>query len=261
MASLYKTAAAVCLVALYGLQSEAADKTIAYKFKALNVDDDAYMAANLVRNGRLAVHISEVAKDESLVTGLQKKVEPNKDLEQRDVTPEDSCKKVMENAGLKDIFHHAFTYKASNNYRELFQEALDAGLKVFKPKGYQGNWEEIWTDDDGANLAYLLGSNSTKMGCVIGQCIKVETDNTGGRISTEEQTGEDFLFCELSPAAEENKAPFDEEYFKGLITRTAKLAEMTEEDLKASTNDGTAATAVPTILAASLVAMVTAISV
>ncbi|CDJ45623.1 SAG family member [Eimeria brunetti] len=257
----YKTAAAVCLVALYGLQSDAAGKTTTYKFKAVDVDDEAYVAARLVRNGKLAVHISEVAKDADLVSGLQKKVAPTAAQGKQSGTSTESCKKVMEESALKDIFHRAFTYKESNNYRELFQKALDAGIAVFKENGYQNKWEEIWESDDGASLAYLLGSNSTKIGCVVGQCIKVETDTTDDSDPTEESTGDDVLFCELSPAAKKNEAPFDEDYFNGLIARTAQIAQMTEEDLQSSSNDGTAAAAVPTTLAAGVVAMLTAVSV
>ncbi|CDJ45624.1 hypothetical protein EBH_0018900 [Eimeria brunetti] len=206
MASFYKTAAALGLVALYGLQSGAADTTT-YKFQAVDVDDDAYFAAKLVRNGKLPVHIGEIEKDTSLVSGLKEKVAPSAELEQPGRTSEESCKKVMEESGLKDIFHHAFPYKASPNYPGLFQEALDAGLTVFKDKGYQNKWNEIWEIDAGASLAYLLGSNSTKIGCVIGKCIQVQTPDDGS--PTESATGDAFLFCQLSPAADKNKAPFE----------------------------------------------------
>ncbi|CDJ45621.1 SAG family member [Eimeria brunetti] len=251
-----KTAAAVCLVALYGLQSEAASPQTTYKFKAVEVTDDAYIAANLVRNGKLEVHISEVSKDTNLVPGLQKEVVASASVEQPEGTTE-SCKKLMEQSGLKGIFHHAFSYKEKNDYRELFQAALDAGIAVFKEKGYQNKWDEIWASDAGASLAYLLGANSTKIGCVIGECIQVQTQDEG-EPSSEESTGNAFLFCDLSPAVDKSKAPFDEEYFNVLVARTAKLAEMTEEDLKAPSNDGTAAGAFPTILVAGLVAMLTA---
>ncbi|CDJ54288.1 hypothetical protein EBH_0045860 [Eimeria brunetti] len=53
-------------------------------------------------------------------------------------------------------------------------------------------------------------------------------------------------------------AVFGEEYFNGLIARTAKLEEMTADDLKAPAEDAAAATAVPTILIAGLVAMLAA---
>ncbi|CDJ45618.1 SAG family member [Eimeria brunetti] len=256
---LYKTAAAVCLVALYGLHSEAGTVTTTYKFKAVNVEDDAYFAAKLVRNGKLAVHISEVSKDEDLISELQEKVAPSADLEQQTGTSEVSCNKLMEDSGLKSIFHHAFSNVGSYNYHELFQAALDAGITVFKDKGYQNKWNEIWGDADGANLAYLLGANSTKIGCVIGECIKVQTQEDDEPPTTENPTGDAFLFCQLSPAADKNKAPFDEDYFNALTARTAKLAAMTEEDLKAPSNGASATAAIPTILVASLVAMLTAV--
>ncbi|CDJ45625.1 hypothetical protein EBH_0020010 [Eimeria brunetti] len=261
MASFYKSAAAVCLVALFGLQSVAADPQTTYKFRAIAVNDDAYVAANLVRNGKLAVHIGEVAMDESLVAGLQKKVAPSTGLTQQDGTPKDSCNKLMEESGLKSIFHYASSSEETYNYRELFQAALDAGITVFKEKGYQNKWGEIWGIDAGASLAYLLGANSTKIGCVIGECIQVQTDTVEDRPSTtENSTGNAFLFCQLDPEAETGQPPFDEEYFDGLIARTDKLAGMTEEDLKAPSNDGTAAAAVPTIIAAGFLAILAAIS-
>ncbi|CDJ45627.1 SAG family member [Eimeria brunetti] len=256
----YKSAAATCLVALYALQPVAADPTITYKFKAVNAEDDAYLAAKLVRNGKLPVHISEVAKNEDLVLGLQKKVAPSEDQEEQSGTSSESCQKLMETSGLKDIFHHAFPDSESYNYSELFQEALDQGLAVFKENGYQNKWDKIWKSDAGASLAYLLASNSTMIGCVIGKCIKETTQADSEPHSTEEPTGEDVLFCELRPAADKSKAPFDEEYFNGLIARTDKLASMTEDDLKAPSNDATAAAAVHTILAAGLIAMLVAAS-
>ncbi|CDJ45632.1 hypothetical protein EBH_0027790 [Eimeria brunetti] len=182
MASLYKTAAAVCLVALYGLRSEATNQTT-YKFKAFKVEDAGYLAANLVRNGKLPVHISEVSKDDGLVSTLTRKVELKGIDKQTDEATDDTCKELVEALSLKDIFHLSFDYTDSPNYRELLQKALDAGIKVFP-----------------------------------------------------------------------------EEYFTGLIARTAKLTEMTDEDLKAPSNDSTAAAAIPTILSASLFAMLTALS-
>ncbi|CDJ45633.1 hypothetical protein EBH_0028900 [Eimeria brunetti] len=268
MASLYKTAAAVCLVALHGLQSEAAQTKIKYKFKPVVVDDAAYFAANLVRNGKLPVHISEVAKDNGLVSTLTAEVQ-SKENEQtfpeEPVTIDDTCSVLVEPDGLKDIFHYTFEYtdnnsKSSPNYRELLQGALDAGLKVFTKTDYQNQWQNIWQDDAGGSLAYLLGANSTTIGCVIGECTTEKSGGDNAKISTATATGKAVLFCELKPEAEKGTAPFDEEYFSGLIVRTAKLADMTEDDLKAPSNVGTAAAAVPTILAACLVATLTAAS-
>ncbi|CDJ45645.1 hypothetical protein EBH_0042230 [Eimeria brunetti] len=65
----------------------------------------------------------------------------------------------------------------------------------------------------------------------------------------------------LQEALKAGLALFNEDYFTGLIARTTELADMTEEDLKAPTNDGTAATAVPTVIFAGLVAMLTGMSV
>ncbi|CDJ45631.1 SAG family member [Eimeria brunetti] len=270
MAPLYKTAAAVCLVALHGLQVQAAQTTIKYKFKPVVTDDAAYFAVNLVRNGKLPVRISEVAKENNLVSTLTEKVQ-SKEKEktfsgepEEAVTIDETCSELVEPNGLKDIFHYTFEYEEgvsqkSPNYRELLQAALDEGLKVFTDSQNQNQWETIWQDDDGANLAYLLGANSTAIGCVIGQCTTEKSTTPGGR-STATPTGKAVLFCELKPAAEKSKAPFDEEYYDGLIARTDKLASMTEEDLKAPSNDATATAAIPTILSAGVVAMLTVAS-
>ncbi|CDJ45622.1 hypothetical protein EBH_0016680 [Eimeria brunetti] len=255
MACFYRTAAAVCLVALCGLRSVAAGKTTTYEFTAVDVNEDAYVAANLVRNGKLAVHISEVTKNATLVSDLKHKVE------QASGEPLESCDGLIDTSNPIGIFNHTSEYAESPNYRTMLQAALDKGLEVFKAKGYQNKWKEIWGDADGANLAYLLGSNSTSMGCVIGTCSKVVTTTDQRSETPPEVTPEKtVLLCELSPAAEKEKAPFDEEYFNELVARTARLAEMTEEDLKAPSNDGTAAAAIPTTLAAGLVAMLTAVS-
>ncbi|CDJ45628.1 SAG family member [Eimeria brunetti] len=259
MAPFYKAAAAVCLVAVYGLQSEATGPTTTYEFKAVDVDKEAYVAANLVRNGKLAVHINEVAKDDSLVSGLKEKVEP-KNAAKGGAQTVDSCDALIKASNLAGIFNHTSEYVESPNYRTLLQAALDAGLGVFKAKGYQNKWNEIWEDASGANLAYLLGSNSTSIGCVIGTCNKVVTPEERSPVSPQVSPEKTVLFCILNPAAENGKAPFDEEYFNELVARTAKLAEMTEDDLKAPSNDGTAAAAIPTVLAAGFVSMLAALS-
>ncbi|CDJ45615.1 hypothetical protein EBH_0008900 [Eimeria brunetti] len=111
----YKTAAAVCLVALSGLQTAAGDTT--YKFKAVDVDE---------------VHINEVVKDESVVSTLKKKVEPTPTVKQVGKASENPRDAVMEANNLKDIFHYTFNYTAQPSYPELLQGALDAGLDVFK---------------------------------------------------------------------------------------------------------------------------------
>ncbi|CDJ45643.1 SAG family member [Eimeria brunetti] len=268
MATFYKTAAAVCLVALSGLQSEAAQTT--YKFKVANVDDSVYLAANLVRNGRLPVHISEVAPDSNLVSTVQGKVQACTASKQPSRVTMEACEALMKASDLRDIFYHTFDYTESPDYRELMQAALDEGLKVFKKQNYGTDWQTIWASEAGANLAYLLGSNSTKIGCVIGECTEEASRTLPGAakrgvaaLSTdlgEAEAKKAVLFCALSPEAQKNTAPFDEEYFTALISRTALLANMTQDDLKVPTNDGIAAAAVPSILATSLVAMLTALS-
>ncbi|CDJ45637.1 SAG family member [Eimeria brunetti] len=258
MASFYRTTAAVCLVALYVLRSEAKDQTT-YKFKAFNVDDTCYLAANLARNGSLPVHINEVARGESLVSTLKTKVESQENVIEEAAVSDHSCDALVKKEGLKDIFHYTFPQQENPNYRELLQAALDAGLAVFTDTKHQNNWQQIWAVDAGASLAYLLGANSTTIGCVIGQCTAATSVVGGGR-SAATPTGKAVLFCELNPAAQKDQAPFDEEYYDGLIARTAKLVSMTEEDLKAASNDATAATAIPTILSAGVIAMLTVVS-
>ncbi|CDJ45620.1 SAG family member [Eimeria brunetti] len=274
MASFYKTATAVCLFALHGLQSEASNQTTTYKFKAIDVDKGKDI---LVVHSHLPLALPtfflvkpstkptwrsiEVATGDSLVSSLKKKVESEEDVKEQAAEADDSCSKLMEKSVFTDIFHHNFDYQPTPNYRELLQAALDKGLDVFKAKGYQSNWEEIWKNADGGNLAYLLSSNSTTIACVIGQCTKETTTQQNKRSSTGDPTGKAVLFCELSPAVDKTKAPFDEEYFNGLIARTDKLASMTEEDLKAPSNDAAAASPFPAILTASMVAMLAGVSV
>ncbi|CDJ28200.1 uncharacterized protein EMH_0038720 [Eimeria mitis] len=205
MASLYKTAAVVCVVALSGLKSEAQPVSAAYKFTVVNVDEDAYVAANLARNGKLPVHISGVTKDSSLVSTLTENVTSATGEADAPETP---------------------------NYRKLLQEALEKGLQVF----------------------------NTQIGCVIGKCTKEPVDANVLDNDTGTTTEKAALFCKLQPAATANQAAFDEEYFNGLITRKTALADMTEDDLKASVGNGAAAAAVPTILIAGLLAMFAAVS-
>ncbi|CDJ28201.1 SAG family member [Eimeria mitis] len=216
MAPLYKTAAAVCLVTLCGLQT--VESTPTHKYTVEHVEADAYLAVNLARNGKLPVHINEVKKEESLVSALNAKV-----LGSGQPTAENCTALITDE--LKNDFHHSFVYdaeeKASPDYRQLLQNALDQGLAVFKNKAYpQSNdeWQDIWGEDAGANLAYLLGSNSTTIGCVIGRCTQVTTSEDqeslqvgDGDSGTQQETltNEAVLFCQLKPAAEKNSAPFE----------------------------------------------------
>ncbi|CDJ54289.1 SAG family member [Eimeria brunetti] len=266
MAPLYRAAGAICLAALCGLKSEALQSTT-YKFTAEEVTDEAYVAVNLVRNGKLPVHIEGVARDAGLATSLKAKIETDEDV------AENTCK-PLEIPKLKTMFYHIFDSQTAPDYRQLLQDALDEGLEVFKEKkgANTGNaWKEIWATHAGASLAHLLGSNSTAIACVIGKCTTVESDGGGGggRMSTHlregrSQPGGDAstekaaLFCELSPAAKADEAPFSEEYYDGLIARTDLLKHMTEDDLKAPSNDGIAPVALPAVLIAGFVAMLTA---
>ncbi|CDJ32253.1 SAG family member [Eimeria mitis] len=115
-------------------------------------------------------------------------------------------------------------------------------------KSYPDNWQEFWTIPEGANLASLLWSNSTKVGCAVGICTEGTQEN---RNITESA----YLFCQMDPPAEENKAPFDKEYYEALKERKTLLTAMTEEDLKAPVQ-GAAVAAVPSLLVAGLTAIV-----
>ncbi|CDJ34026.1 uncharacterized protein EMH_0058240 [Eimeria mitis] len=178
MIPLYKTAAAVCLVALCGLQTEASTPT--YKFKVEDVQPDAYLSANLARNGKLPIRISTVTKDDALVDSLKSAVQA--------ATGENAgaCEGLI-TSDLKKTFRHAFDYQVdagtTPNYRQLLQEAVEEGL-----------------------------------------------------------------------------AAFDEEYFNGLTARTTALKDMTADDLQTPVGDGAEAAAIPTILIAGLVAMLTLVS-
>ncbi|CDJ49675.1 hypothetical protein EBH_0027990 [Eimeria brunetti] len=128
MASLYKTAAAVCLLALCGLPSQAAQNKKC-KFTVTEVNEGDYVYANLVRNGKLPIHISEVAMDKQLVASLRAEVETKEETAEQG-----ACDALMEASNFKTMFHHSFEYKegGSPDYRQLLQDALDAGLAVFK---------------------------------------------------------------------------------------------------------------------------------
>ncbi|CDJ29171.1 uncharacterized protein EMH_0047440 [Eimeria mitis] len=122
MAPFYKTAAAFCLVGLFGLQSEAAE-TPKYKFVVVDVKDDAYLTVRLARNGKLSVKTNEVAKDADILSALQAKVQ------EAEQDTQATCATVIESK-FKKIFHHSFEFTEDPDYRELVQDALTTGLKA-----------------------------------------------------------------------------------------------------------------------------------
>ncbi|CDJ34031.1 uncharacterized protein EMH_0058800 [Eimeria mitis] len=148
MAPIYTAAAALCLT-LCGLQAEA-NTTPKYKFKVVGVDEDAYLAAKLARNGKLPVHISEITKEDTLITNLEGEVAGE------GTATAENCTALI-TAELKANFHYSFTYeaeaKASPDYRQLLQKALDAGLAVFNEEYFNGLIERTtqlkdMTEDD-----------------------------------------------------------------------------------------------------------------
>ncbi|CDJ31964.1 uncharacterized protein EMH_0010900 [Eimeria mitis] len=224
MAPFFKTAAAFCLVGLFGLQSVAANVT-KYKYEVTHAGDDAYLTVKLARNGKISAKISAAEKDTETVTALEKKVKADGE------SPQATCDELL-TADLKKFFHHTFTYTDKPDYRALVQEALNAGLAEFT-QTYPADadkWTTMWTKEKAVSVMHLLGASSTKVGCVIAKCAKTSVVDT--LTESDAETVKAVLFCKLSPAAKENEAAFSEEYFKEIIARKDKLNSMTEDDLK-----------------------------
>ncbi|CDJ28153.1 uncharacterized protein EMH_0099340 [Eimeria mitis] len=192
MASLYKAAAAVCLVAACGLQSAAAD-TKNYKFTAEDVTEEAYLAANLARNGQLPVHVSEVSEDKNIVTTLTGKV--NSAEARTDAT----CNELIA-SDLKATFHHAFEYDAdtSTNYRQFLQAALDKGLAIFDEEYFNGLIERTtllkdMTADD-LKLSVGNGAEAVRFGCYAGRRLFLEKQPSGSSLASHPASSDDPSF-------------------------------------------------------------------
>ncbi|CDJ29364.1 SAG family member [Eimeria mitis] len=202
MAPFYKTAAAFCLVGLFGLQSAAAE-TPKYKFEVVQVKDDAYLTAKLARNGKISAKTNTVEKDTATVTALEGKVKSEKTVD------EATCETLIEETH-KKIFYHTFSYAADPDYRALVQEALQSGLAEFSdtyPNDTKA-WTDIWKKEKARNVMHLLGAESTKIGCIVANCVKTQS-----AVDTYSKSGPDVpttsvLFCELAPPATENEAAF-----------------------------------------------------
>ncbi|CDI76888.1 SAG family member [Eimeria acervulina] len=191
MGLIFKSSA-FCLVALYGFQlATAAPPT----FAAEDVTDDAYLSVNLARNGKLSVHINEVTKADDMVQTLKTALGDGTGLTSSDAT----CDNMALGASLKLTFSVKFTQETSKttNYREMVQTALNKGLGQLPT--YPSTWNAFWANADGANLANLLWSQSTKIACAVGVCTD-ESPLPSGK--------EAILVCQFSPAAQENAAPF-----------------------------------------------------
>ncbi|CDJ28154.1 SAG family member [Eimeria mitis] len=239
----FKGAAAVCLMALSGFQQVTA--VTAPKFAVEAAGEDAYISVNLARVGQMSVRINQLTKDDGLIEGLQETLPGAEAL--RAVT---TCAEAISELKKQKTFVAQFIKDDDKNYRQSVQEALTTGLKqVESYPTTDAKWQDFWGNVDGANLASLLWSNSTKVGCAVGIC----TEGTHDTRSTTTKAA--FLFCQMSPAAEENKAPFDKEYYEALTERKTLLTAMTEEDLKAPVK-GAAAAAVPCLVLAGLYAIV-----
>ncbi|CDJ32329.1 SAG family member [Eimeria mitis] len=194
MGPVFKGAAVVCLVALSGLQPAAG----ALEFSAKKADEDAYTSVNLARVGQMSVRIGVLTEDSDLAEGLNAKLPATAS----DSSPAETCDKSIETLK-KTKFVAQFTDAQDLNYRQAVQKALDAGLGHMESyPDTEQKWTDFWKQADGANLAHLLWTNSTKVGCAVGTCTEGDQNRTP-------ETSITFLFCEMEPAAVENKAPFD----------------------------------------------------
>ncbi|CDJ29657.1 LOW QUALITY PROTEIN: SAG family member [Eimeria mitis] len=194
--SFFKGAAVVCLVALSGLQPAAGALQLTVK----KAGTDAYTSVNLARVGQLSVRIGVLAEDSDLAKGLETSF-PTTSFE----PPADTCENFIK-ALKKKKFVAQFTDASAENYRQAVQEALTAGLgklTSYPETDTEEAWTPFWTEPDGANLAHLLWSKSTKVGCAIGTCAPQAEEY---RSSPDSAT---FLVCEMNPAAVEKQAPFE----------------------------------------------------
>ncbi|CDI76889.1 hypothetical protein, conserved [Eimeria acervulina] len=244
-------AIAATLLAVSGLQSAfAASTTI--KFTVEGADEEAYTAANLARVGKLPVRINKLKENFDIVASLTTELTMNKYL------TGDTCENMQVHEALKNIFSVQFDFPQGKetpvDYRQMMQTALTNGIEALKKKSPYGNssstWEALWADEAGAQVSYILWGNSTEIGCVIGRCTEIISDeNEESNITTNA-----MLVCLLSPSPEKNKAPFSKEYYDAVIERTTLLSEMTDKDLQGSSNDA-AAVAVPSFLLIGIVVM------
>ncbi|CDJ29612.1 uncharacterized protein EMH_0051220 [Eimeria mitis] len=253
MAPFYKTAAAFCLVGLFGLQC-GAQTPATYKYEVAKVGEDAYLTVNLARNGQISAKTSLVEKDTELVGTLETKVKAD------EAEPKASCDELL-TEDLKKLFNVTVDNKDNPDYRKLVQDALNTGLTDFGAT-YPADtsaWRNIWGNAKLLSVLHLLGASSTKVACVIANCVKTAGD-VGVLSESDDAPEKSVLFCELKPAAAENEAAFSEEYFKELKERTTQLKDMKEEDLEDPIVTSSANVAVPSILTAGLGAILAAIS-
>ncbi|CDJ34025.1 SAG family member [Eimeria mitis] len=242
MGPIFKRAAVACLVALSGL--EPATAATPPQFTVHDAGEDAYLSVNLARVGQMSVRISQLTKDDELIESVRGTLAGTDG--ERTVT---TCADTISELKKQKSFVAQFTKEDDRNYRQSVQEALTTGLKLMESyPTTDDEWKELWKKPDGVNLASLLWSNSTNIGCAVGIC----TEGTQGDRTT---TKTAYLFCQMDPAAEENKAPFDKEYYEALTARKTLLTAMTEEDLKTPSN-GAAPVAVPSLVLAGLTAIV-----
>ncbi|CDJ32892.1 SAG family member [Eimeria mitis] len=194
MGPIFRGAAAVCLVALSGLQPAAGD----LEFSVEKAGEDAYTSVNLARVGQMSVRIGVLTENSTLVEGLDAKLQATASEPEPAATCDDAIAKFK-----KTKFVAQLTGADDDNYRQAVQDALTAGLEALPSYPEDGGWTTFWTKPDGANLAHLLSSNSTKVGCAVGTCTE------GAQEYRNSPTTVTFLVCQMDPAAEVDKAPFE----------------------------------------------------
>lgn len=244
MGPLFKTSA-LCLVALCGLQSATASKTL--KFTVSDVGEDAYTSINLARRGDLTVRINEVSRDSSNEESLKSLLN-----QASQAVSGSACSSMEFNQNVKPMLRVEFAKTDSPNYREIVQSVLTKGLALSQMSTYPSQWNTVWAQDDGANFAKLLWSQSDKVGCAIAVCTEVESSP-----ASEEQSSRAFLVCKMTPAPTTDQAPFTEQYYNALKQRKTALKDMKEDDV---TSTGASSIAVPSVLLAGLVAIVATVA-
>ncbi|CDJ32254.1 uncharacterized protein EMH_0073690 [Eimeria mitis] len=192
MGPTFKGAAVVCLVALSGLQPAAG----ALQYQVQVADKDAYTSVNLARVGQLSVRIGVLTEDSTLADGLKTDSAPAVS-EHPDPTCEQAIGEVK-----KTKFVAQLTETGDQKYRQAVEKALEDGLAELPSYPENDGWTTFWAKPAGANLARLLWSKSTKVGCGVGTCTPGEPARTPEETVT-------FLVCQMEPAAEANTAPFE----------------------------------------------------
>ncbi|CDJ37354.1 SAG family member [Eimeria tenella] len=229
MAPIFQSAA-LCFMALCGLKSAHAaggGGGSAASPTPVAAGDDVYLALNLARRGRLAVRLNALTKQQTLVDSLLKSIP---------TTVGNDCGKI-DSVTSQTASGFVATFTTEPNYKKLVQDALSAALKKMTKYPTDDKFNVApWTDAEVANILHVLSSASTEVGCAV----------------TTKCASKQLLVCQMNPKLGTG-APFSEEFFKALQSRSDSIEDMTEADLKTGSNSGIVA--VPSVLFAGLVAM------